>query len=292
MAGDGYANPHLLITPQALQDQLGSGGPHGSSGPVLIDLRPAEEFGKGALPGAVHLDLFGISLIDTDPAPMRAFLWIIEHQLATRGVSADRPVVVYDEHSGVRAARALWFLELFGHPDVKLLDGGYGAWLRARLPVSRDFVTPVPTEWHGSRREEVLATWRDVHARLGKAGVALVDTRTPEEHYGTLVRAARGGTIPGSIHLEWTQNLGPDGCFKPADELRAMYAGIGVTPDCDVVAYCQGGYRGAHTYLALRLLGFPQVRNYLGSWREWGDRLDLPLEVRTPPASSAPPARP
>src|SRR5690348_13808085 len=214
MAGAGYANPHLLVTAQALESQLGSDGPHGSSGPLLIDLRPAEEFGKGALPGAVHLDLFGISLIDTDPAPMRAFLWIIEHQLATRGVSADRPVVVYDEHSGVRAARALWFLELFGQPDVKLLDGGYGAWLRARLPVSRDFVTPVPTEWHGSRREEVLATWRDVHARLGKAGVALVDTRTPEEHYGTLVRAARGGTIPGSIHLEWTQNLGPDGCFK------------------------------------------------------------------------------
>jgi thiosulfate/3-mercaptopyruvate sulfurtransferase len=287
MAGGGYANAHLLVTPAALQDSVGSDGLDGPSGPLLIDLRPAEEFARGALPGAVHLDLYGVSLIDTDPAPMRAFLWIIEHQLATRGVCAERRVVVYDEHSGIRAARALWFLELFGHPDVALLDGGYGAWLRAGLPVSRDFITPVPTEWHGSRREEILATWRDVHGRLGKEGVVLVDTRTPEEHYGTLVRAARGGTIPGSVHLEWTHNLSPNGCFKPADELRAMYAGLGVTSECDVVAYCQGGYRGAHTYLALRLLGFPQVRNYLGSWREWGDRLDLPLDVPTPPAPSA-----
>jgi thiosulfate/3-mercaptopyruvate sulfurtransferase len=134
----------------------------------------------------------------------------------------------------------------------------------------------------GSRRVEVFSRWREVHERLGREGVVIVDTRTPEEHHGTLVRAARGGAIPGSIHLEWTHNLDATGRFKPAAELQAMYARLGVTPERDVVTYCQGGYRGAHTYLALRLLGFPQVRNYLGSWREWGDRLDLPLEVPAP----------
>ena len=276
MPADGYANPQLLVSSAALDERIGP------AGPLVIDLRPAEEFARGALPRAVHLDLFGLSLIDTDPAPMRAYLWIIEHLFATRGVDADREVVVYDECSGIRAARALWFLELFGHTTVRLLDGGFNAWVTEKRKVGHEFVAPVATEWHGSRREDVLATWRDVHERLGKDGVAIVDTRTPEEHHGTMVRAARGGAIPGSIHLEWTHNLDASGRFKPAGELAAMYARVGVTPDCDVVTYCQGGYRGAHTYLALRLLGFPLVRNYLGSWREWGDRTDLPLDV--PPA--------
>jgi thiosulfate/3-mercaptopyruvate sulfurtransferase len=282
MSADGYANPHLLITPAALHERLHER--NGPSGPLLIDLRPAEEFARGIIPGAVHLDLFGISLVDTDPAPMRAFLWIIEHQLATRGVDADRDVVVYDECSGVRAARALWFLELFGHTRTRLLDGGFNAWAAEKRAISHEFAAPVATDWHGIRREDIVATWRDVEARLGRDGVAIVDTRTPEEHHGTLVRAARGGAIPGSIHLEWTHNLDAAGRFKPAAELRQMYARHGITPERDVVTYCQGGYRGAHSYLALRLLGFPQVRNYLGSWREWGDRPDLPLETPAPPS--------
>ncbi len=276
MPADGYANPQLLVTPASLHERIGP------TGPLVIDFRPAEEFARGAIPGAVHLDLYGVSLIDTEPAPMRAFLWIIEHLLATRGVDADREVVVYDECSGIRAARGLWFLELFGHRKARLLDGGFNAWAAEKRTISHEFAAPVATEWRGTRREDIIATWRDVHERLGRDGVVIVDTRTPEEHHGTLVRAARGGAIPGSIHLEWTHNLDAAGRFKPAAELQAMYARLGVTPERDVVTYCQGGYRGAHTYLALRLLGFPQVRNYLGSWREWGDRLDLPLEVPAP----------
>lgn len=277
MSADGYANPQLLITPAALMERIGP------SGPLLLDLRPAEDYARGTIPGAVHLDLFGVSMVDTDPAPMKAFLWIIEHLLATRGVSAERPVVVFDQISGNRAARALWFLELFGHPDARMLDGGADAWTAAGLALSREFTAPVQTDWHGTMREDIVATWRDVQARLGQAGVALVDTRSAGEYCGTTVRAARGGTIPGSIHLEWKDNLDAAGRFKPAAELRAMYAAAGITPERDVVTYCQGGYRGAHSYLALRLLGFPQVRNYLGSWKEWGDRLDLPLEVPAPP---------
>jgi thiosulfate/3-mercaptopyruvate sulfurtransferase len=279
-----YANPHLLIAPVALNERL---RPEADDRPLVIDIRPAEQFAAGHIPGAVHVDLFGLSLTDTDPAPLRAFLWIIEHLFASRGVTAERPVVVYDEQSGVRAARAFWFLELFGHPDTRVLDGGFGAWTAARLPVSRDAVAPVPTEWHGSRRTEVLATWKDVFDRLERAGVTLLDTRSDEEHCGTLVRAARGGTIPGSVHLEWTRNLGPDGAYKPASELAAMYAAAGVTPDREVVTYCQGGYRGAHAYLALRLLGYPKVSNYLGSWREWGDRVDLPIQTAESQKSEA-----
>jgi thiosulfate/3-mercaptopyruvate sulfurtransferase len=269
----GYQHPELLVTPQALADELASG-----ASPTVLDLRPAEQYADGHLPGAVHLDIWGISLIDTDPAPLRAFLWIIEHLLAERGVSDDRPVVLYEETSGTRAARAFWFLEFFGHTDVRVLDGGVRAWTAAGLPLSHEHVAPTPTTWTGTRRTELLATWNDVLDRLGDDDAAILDTRSDAEYDGTLVRAARGGAIPGAIHVEWKQSLGPDGAFRPAADLKSMFEKAGITPNREVVPYCQGGYRAAHSYLALRLLGFPRVRNYLGSWKEWGDRTELPIE--------------
>ena len=263
----------LLVAPEELSGELAAG-----RSLLLIDLRPVDEYCGKHLPGAVHLDLFGISSIDTDPAPLNAFFWIIEHLLASRGVSNDVPVVLYDETSGIRAARAFWFLEFFGHPDVRVLDGGFGAWLRKGLSTTQTAVKPKPSEWTGGRHERLLAAWRDVNDRLGRPEAVIVDTRSDGEYCGTTVRAARGGAIPGAVHLEWTNNLAPDGTFKPIDELNEMYTRAGVTRDREVVTYCQGGYRAAHTYLALRLLGFPRVRNYVGSWKEWGDRLDLPIE--------------
>jgi thiosulfate/3-mercaptopyruvate sulfurtransferase len=252
---------------------------HVSSMPALvIDARPAEQFAEGHLEGAVHLDLWGVSLIDTSAAPLRAFMWMIGHLFSLRGVVPDRPVVVYEQDAGIRAARVFWFLEYLGHPGAHVLDGGIDAWKRARLPVTTRAVAPTPSEWHGTPDPSRLATWDLVYARLGQAETAIVDTRSAAEHRGDLVRAARGGAIPGAVHLEWKNNLAPDGCFKSVDELRAMYEALGVTPDREVITYCQGGYRAAHTYLALRRLGYPRVRNYTGSWKEWGDRVDLPLE--------------
>lgn len=270
----GYANPHLLITAHELAAQLASGDT-----PLLIDLRPAEAWAAGHLPGAVHLDLFGISLVDTDPAPMRAFLWILEHLLASRGVDTNRRVVVYDEKSGMRAARAFWALEFFGHPRTQQLDGGFGAWQAGGHPVSTEPVAPVASSWTGTPVEERLASYRHVWDRLQATDVAILDTRSDGEYQGTLVRAARGGRIPGAVQVEWTTNLRADGTFKSNDELRAMYQPLGVTPDKEVLTYCQGGYRAAHGYLALRLMGYPRVRNYVGSWKEWGDRLELPIET-------------
>lgn len=271
----GYVNPHLLVSARELVGIVA--GPE-SARPLILDLRPPEAYTEGHVPGAVHLDLWGVSLIDTDPAPLNAFMWMIEHVLAGHGVDRGRPVVVYDEHSGMRAARAFWFLEYFGHPNVRVLDGGYGSWTREGFPVTREAGPPPKSEWTGQRVAHTIATWRDVKSALGSDTVIL-DTRSDEEYCGTNVRAKRGGAVPGAVHIEWTQNLTPAGEFKPASALRSMYEEAGVTPDREVITYCQGGYRAAHAYLALRLLGYPRVRTYVGSWKEWGDREDLPVEI-------------
>ena len=248
-----------------------------SPAPLLIDLRPAEEFAVSRIPGAVHLDLWGLSLIDTSEAPLRAFMWMIGHLFSLRGVTLDRPVVVYESDSGMRAARAFWFLEALGHPHVQVLDGGTEAWLRAGYALTTDVVAPAPSTWHGSLNPDTVATWQQVYARLGRPETAIVDTRSDAEFSGEAVRAKRGGAIPGAVHIEWKRNLQPDGRFKSREALEAMYRDAGVTPDREVVTYCQGGYRAAHAYLALRLLGYPRLRNYTGSWKEWGDRVDLPV---------------
>lgn len=272
-----YAHPELLVSPAALADRLRNDEMAGREPPLLLDGRPAEAFAAGHVSGSAHVDLWGVSLIDTNPAPLRAFLWMIHHVLAHRGVREDRPVVLVDQVSGLRAARAFWFLEYFGHRHVSVLDGGIDAWVREGLPLS---TLPVPAQaaaWTEQPRRDLLATWRDALDRVGQPGTVLLDTRSDEEYTGQLVRAARGGTIPGAVHVEWTRNLAPDGTFLPAAELRALYASAGVTPDREIVTYCQGAYRAAHSYLALRLLGYPRVRVYLGSWKEWGDRDDTPV---------------
>jgi thiosulfate/3-mercaptopyruvate sulfurtransferase len=167
-----YTGQGLLTTPQELAKKLGQPNLR------VIDTRPAELFAQGHIPGAAHFDLFGISLIDTSPAPLKAFLAMIAHLFEMRGVDLDKEVVLYEENSGMRAARGLWFLEYFGHQKVSVLDGGFLAWTQAGCPVTTVAAPPKATEFKAAERRELLATFEDVVDSLGKQNIRIVDTRS------------------------------------------------------------------------------------------------------------------
>ena len=259
---------------------------------LLLDLRPGEDYAVGHLEGAKPLDLYGVSLNDSSEAPLNAFLAMFKVLFGSRGVTLERPVVVYDHESGERAARALWLLKVLGHPDARLLDGGTHAWMSAGLPLVRLEQAPPPVDpakapptappFRGEISLDAVATRADILAGLDRDDVVVVDVRRESEYRGTEKRARRAGTIPGAVHVFWREHLDAHGRFRPSDDIRRLYESRGVTPDKTVIALCHGGYRSASTWIALKTLGYPRVKNYIAAWGEWGNREDTPIVV--PPA--------
>ena len=281
MSSSKFPNSRYLITAPELASRL--------SDITLIDLRPAEDFAVGHIAGSTHVDIYGVSLSDSSEAPLNAFLTIFRVLFGSRGVLADRPVVIYDHESGERAARAVWLLAVLGHPDVRTLDGGTHAWIAAgqklvqltEAPPAMDptKAPPTPPPFRGTLNMDLLATRFDVHKAIHNPAYAIVDVRREGEYRGTEKRAQRVGTIPGALPIFWREHLDAQGAFRKPDEIRALYESKGVTPDKIVIPVCHGGYRSASTFIALKSLGYPHVRNYVSAWGEWGNRDDSVIVV-------------
>jgi thiosulfate/3-mercaptopyruvate sulfurtransferase len=243
---------------------------------ILIDTRPAKDFHAGHLSGARHFDPFPFHHTDTSERGIAEFGAQLKWIFSALGITGRETVVFYENESGMRAARGQWALEYAGHPRSRMLDGGVKAIAAEKLVTNVENVAP--SDFQLNPRAEILATYADLREHLGRLEVQIFDVRSDVEYFSERVRAKHGGAIPGSYHQDWTTALADDGTLKSPAELRAQFEAIGLDPENEIVPYCQGGYRAAHAYLALKIAGYPRARNYMGSWAEWGNRDDLPIE--------------
>jgi thiosulfate/3-mercaptopyruvate sulfurtransferase len=280
MADNGYAKP-VLVTTEWVAEHLDDDNVVVAE----VDENP-DLYEEGHIRGAVKLhwrdDLQ--DPIERDVIEKDAF----ERLLGGRGIGNDTTVVVYGDKNNWFAAYAYWYLKIYGHRGVRVLDGGRQKWIDEGRELTTEAPSVSPTSYSAQERDETIRARRDaVLANLGKEGIALVDVRSPQEYSGELLAppgyeqegASRAGHIPTAQSIPWAQAVKEDGTFRTAEDLTALYAGKGVTPDKAVTAYCRIGERSAHTWFVLReLLGYQDVRNYDGSWTEWGNLVDVPIE--------------
>lgn len=282
-----YAHPGRLVTADWLEAHLGR--------PGLVVVESDEDvllYETGHIPGAVKID-WHTELNDPvvrDYVDGAGFAELLRR----KGISRDDTVVIYGDKNNWWAAYALWVFSLFGHEDVRLLDGGRDRWIAEGRPFTTEVPTPAPTDYPVVERDDsALRAYRDdVLAHLGKP---LIDVRSPEEYTGERTSAPaypeegalRAGHIPTARNVPWARAVAADGTFKPRAELEAIYLGeSGLKPGDDVIAYCRIGERSSHTWFVLaHLLGFENARNYDGSWTEWGSAVRVPIATGAEPGS-------
>jgi thiosulfate/3-mercaptopyruvate sulfurtransferase len=283
MAGNGYAKP-VLVTTEWLTEHLDD------DGIVVAEVdEDPDLYEEGHVPGAIKLhwqdDLQ--DPVERDLVEREAF----EGLMGGLGISNDTTLILYGDKNNWFAAYAYWYLKIYGHEDVRILDGGRQKWIDEGRELSADVRSPQPAEYRAQDRDETIRAFRDaVRQEIGAGDKALVDVRSPQEYSGELIAppgyeqegAQRAGHIPTAQSIPWAQAVRDDGTFKSADELRQLYESKGVSPDKEVTAYCRIGERSAHTWFVLReLLGYDSVKNYDGSWTEWGNLVDVPIEKGT-----------
>ena len=238
---------------------------------LIIDTRSLKEYSEGHIPGAVNLDLFAFHWIDTSKEGIDNFNKQTQMILSFAGVTEEKKVIFYDEISGMLAARGVWMLMYFSHPNVVMLDGGMKKWVYEKLEVETKQNSFRPTNYSGKINSSIITGFENIRDNLDK--LKIIDARSVGEYDGTTVRAAQAGHIPNSINIDWTLNVNEDGTIKNESDLSELYD---VPKDSEIVTYCQGAYRAANSFIVLKKLGFENVKVYLGSWGEWGNRLDLP----------------
>jgi len=263
----------VLIEPQELQNLARQ------DEVLIIDARKAQDYAKGHIPGAVNFSTYDIFALDTRPAGLAEFAQDMARRYAAVGVSKFRPIVVYEEDTGMRAARDVWILQYLGHPRAQMLHGGLAAWRGAGCELSLQRTGDWTVALRVRERAELVIGCDEIAARLGQPGLTLLDVRDANERAGrdNTPCCSRRGHIPGSLWIEWTEFL-EEGRYKSGEAIRALLARHGVDPDSEIVPYCHRGARAANTYYALLRAGVPKVRNYIGSWHEWSARGDLPVE--------------
>jgi thiosulfate/3-mercaptopyruvate sulfurtransferase len=274
-----YAHPEKIVSTEWVAAHLDD--------PGLVVAESDEDvllYETGHVPGAVKLD-WHTELNDPvtrDYVDGAGFARL----MSAKGISRDTTLVLYGDRNNWWAAYALWVCSLFGHPDVRLMDGGRAKWIAEGRPVSTDTPKPGPAGYPAVDRDDhQLRAFKD--QVVDHLGQPMIDVRSPGEYSGELLHmpdypqegALRGGHIPGARSVPWARAAAEDATFKPRAELEAIYLGeAGLTPDDDVVVYCRIGERSSHTWFVLQhLLGFGHVRNYDGSWTEWGNTVRVPI---------------
>jgi thiosulfate/3-mercaptopyruvate sulfurtransferase len=280
MGSNGFAKD-VLVSTDWLAERLNDGGVVVAEVDENTDL-----YEEGHIPGAVKLhwkdDLQ--DPVERDIVEKDRF----EQLLGERGIGNDTTVVLYGDKNNWFAAYAYWYLKIYGHEDVRIVDGGRQKWIDEGRELTTDAQSPPPASYSAQDRDESIRARRDqVLQWIGESGRALVDVRSPQEFSGELVAppgyeqegASRSGHIPTAQSIPWAQAVKDDGTFKSAGDLKELYGAKGVSGDKEITAYCRIGERSAHTWFVLHeLLGYDNVRNYDGSWTEWGNLVDVPIE--------------
>ena len=277
-----YARPETLVTTEWLADHMDD--------PAVVIVESDEDvllYETGHIPGAVKVDWH----TDLNDPLVRDYVngERFAELMAQKGISRDSTVVFYGDNFNWWAAYALWVFTLFGHEDVRLLDGGRQKWIAEGRPMTTDAtVRPVADYPVVDRNDSSIRAFMGETLEHSRAGLPLIDVRSPEEYRGEKLHMAdypqegvlRGGHVAGAASVPWKRAASDDGTFKSRAELEAIYQGeVGLNADDDVVVYCRIGERSSHTWFVLtRLLGFDNVRNYDGSWTEWGNVVGVPIE--------------
>lgn len=248
---------------------------------VILDSRPEADYARGHLPGAVSVNTSDY-LVDSSPQGERAFQqWLVE-TFSRAGIGSDDQVVVYDAKLGPRAGRAYWFLCYAGQPTVKMLEGGFEAWRQKQLPVETGAGPQhAATRYRLRPQKKWMSSAQEVAASMKDRKTIILDVRSGAEYdgKGNAAGASRQGHVPGAVRVEWTEFLTPDGLsFAAPEKLGVLLTEKGITADKQIVVYCQSGARASVAWAALDDLGYPKVKNYIGSWHDWADKKELPVE--------------